>query len=615
MLSIPYTSRDFVTIFNDIKNIIQTIEPKADVSIDNANVESIITKIISGCVDTLSYNQDANILEAFPSTAKDARSIFDLLSIVGYTPKTARCCLVSMTLWNPSFVGEHKYEPFNYIMIDGKTFYNPDEFTITQGVVTNTNWYQGTLKSPDRKNKLPDKINNYIDYFYPNLSVNVIQNNQYKLSEDSLNIDSRTIRIYTEDGKQLKYVENPYMTNVTKASFSVLPSVNSNGYSLIFSKDISTGNLGDNFFYFYLISDGYNISPNLIPDFSGLSIDNLIPSFSYNYSVELSHPIETADEARNNITYEFGWRDTPKAIITKYDAERAVLQNFDIISAVTVRDGNDYSYCDPSLLDVQIFCKVNEETELKLNTAVADSIKNRLQTYFNNYKTLPLQFTFHIDNIETTDFENVTQLYYWYPNITIYLKEQVDSNEAAAVLNAVDEALFNRFSTTNTDFNSVPRIVDIIETVQNASDIILYLDIDGVSYISNENFKVTKEDIVCSFTQKIPQQTNLNYNIILNTNNGERYIQYNTVKIVNSYNTIIAYDNGEGTLLPYSTYLDGYGSIDYKTGELQFILSKQLEDSDNLQVLYKQETPTFCEYISRLNTEDGIKIALESLRG
>lgn len=37
-----------------------------------------------------------------------------------------------------------------------------------------------------------------------------------------------------------------------------------------------------------------------------------------------SKDTETANEARENIVYEFGWRDTPKAIVTKYDAERAV---------------------------------------------------------------------------------------------------------------------------------------------------------------------------------------------------------------------------------------------------------------------------------------------------
>ena len=87
MITIPYTDRDYKAVFEGIKTIMQTIEPRVDVSIDSANVESIIARVIAGCVDTLSYNQDANILETFPSTARNPRSIFDLLSIVGYTPK------------------------------------------------------------------------------------------------------------------------------------------------------------------------------------------------------------------------------------------------------------------------------------------------------------------------------------------------------------------------------------------------------------------------------------------------------------------------------------------------------------------------------------------------
>lgn len=613
MITLPYTNRDYKTVFNDIKNIMQNIEPRLDVSMDKSNVESIIARVIAGCVDTLSYNQDANIVEAFPSTSRDARAVFDLLSIVGYTPKTARCCHLYMTLWNPSFIGEVQYAPFNSISIDGKTFYNPDAFKCAQGITTSTEWYQGTLKSPDKRPQ-QTKDNNFTKNYYPNLSINVIRNNQYKLPEENTKIDSRTLRVYTEDGKQLTYVENPYMTNITKTSVSLLPSVNSAGYSLMFSKDISSGAAGDNFFVFYVVSEGLNISNNLTPDFGGLSIDNNIPSFSYSYEAEDSKDAETAAEARENIVYEFGWRDTPKAIITKYDAERAVLQNYDYISAVDVRDGNDYSKCNPALFDVQIFCKVNEEYEQKLSIATADGIKNRLQTHFNKFKMLPLNYEFHIDNFETYSGENVTQLYYWYPNITIYLKEQVNSQDAAAILNAVGEALFKRFSTINTNFNEIPRTVDIIETVQNASENVLYLDIDGVNYIDDKGFDVPKTDITCAFTENIPTQSSLDYELTLNTKNGERPIKFHSIKIVNNYNETIAYDNGDGVLMSYGSYINGYSNINYTTGKLTFSLNNELADDVSLRIYYKQEIPTFCEYVN-VNDEKGIKIALESLIG
>lgn len=613
MITLPYTNRDYKTVFNDIKNIMQSIEPRLDVGMDKSNVESIIARVIAGCVDTLSYNQDANIVEAFPSTSRDARAVFDLLSIVGYTPKTARCCHLYMTLWNPSFIGEVQYAPFNSISIDGKTFYNPDTFRCAQGITTSTEWYQGTLKSPDKRPQQTND-NNFTKNYYPNLSINVIKNNQYKLPEENTKIDSRTLRVYTEDGKQLTYVENPYMTNITKTSVSLLPSINSAGYSLVFSKDISSGAAGDNFFVFYVVSEGLNVSNNLTPDFGGLSIDNNIPSFSYSYEAEDSKNAETAAEARENIVYEFGWRDTPKAIVTKYDAERAILQNYDYISAVDVRDGNDYSKCNPALFDVQIFCKVNEEYEQKLSIATADGIKNRLQTHFNKFKMLPLNYEFHIDNFETYSGENVTQLYYWYPDITIYLKEQVNSQDAAAILNAVGEALFKRFSTINTNFNEVPRTVDIIETVQNASENVLYLDIDGVNYIDDRGFDVPKTDITCAFTENIPAQSSLDYKLTLNTKNGERPIKFHSIKIVNNYNETIAYDNGDGVLMSYGSYMNGYGNINYATGKLTFSLNHELANDVSLRIYYKQETPTFCEYVN-VNDEKGIKIALESLIG
>lgn len=617
MLTLPYISRDYEAIFNGIKEIMQTIEPKIDVNASKANIETIIAKIMAGCVDTLSFNQDSNILEAFPSTSRDARAVFDLLSIVGYTPKTARCCHLYMTLWNPSYIGEHIYMPFSSISVDNKVFYSPDKFSCAQGMTTTVDWYQGSLKSPDRRTNIKEESSNFIENYYPNLSINVIKNRLYKLPEEHTKIDSKTIRIYTEDGSELTYVENPYLTNITKSSFSIIPSVNKSGYSFMFSEDVAGGGLGENFYYFYIISDGYDVGNNIIPDFSGLAIGNDIPNFSHTYEAESHEEPETADEARNNIAYEFGWRDTPKAIITKNDAERAVLQNFKYIAAVDVRDGNDYSKCDPKLFDIRIFCKVNEDYEQRMSLATADGIVNRLQTHFNKFKMLPLNFTFRIDNIVLdTDVENydVTQLYYWYPEITVYLKEQVDSQGAAAVLNAINEALYERYKTTNVGFNEVPRIVDIIETVQNASDMVLYLDVDSMHYVDSQGIEATKEDITCTFNEYIENQgDNLDYNITMNTKDGTRYIMYNTVKIVNSKNEVIAYDNGDGVLLTSGSYLDGQGSINYETGELKFTLKAPLAEGNELRLYYRQETPTYCEYISN-NDKNGIQIALESLK-
>lgn len=76
-------------------------------------------------------------------------------------------------------------------------------------------------------------------------------------------------------------------------------------------------------------------------------------------------------------------------------------------------------------------------------------------------------------------------------------------------------------------------------------------------------------------------------------------------------NETIAYDNGDGVLMSYSNYFDGQGTINYTTGKLTFKLRAPLADNISLQLSYKQETPTFCEFI---NKKDAIKVALESLK-
>lgn len=611
---LPYTSRDFNTTFNSIKDIITKIEPRAEVGLDNANVESIIAKIIAGCVDTLSYNQDANILEAFPSTTRDARAIFDLLSIVGYTPKTVQACHLTMTLWDPNYVKSVQYAPFTRLVVDGYDFYNPDSFECAKGVVTTTNWYQGKLIAPNIRNNITAiSANNFVACYYPNLSSSVITNDIYILPSEHTNIDSRTIRVYTEDGNALTYVENPYLTNITSSSFSIIPVINSNGYALRFSKDVSSGSVSENLYYFYIRTDNVNVGTNLTPDFTNFDPNNKTTSFSYSYMVEAYKAAETAADARENIVYEFGWRDTPKAIVTKYDCERAILQNKSYVAAVDVRDGNNFSKADPNMLDVHAFIKLNEESELSLDVGSALAYKNKLMTYINKFKMLPLNIQLHIDNVVTQDGELTTKIYGWYPNITVYLKEQVDAQEAGAILYQINEALFERYKYENCNFNEVPRIVDVIETVQNATDMILYLDIDGIYYTDiKENKLVSKEEVTGSFTTKIniiPDQTH--YEIDLNTLENSRNIQYHTIKIVDSNNVVIGYDNGDGVIMSNTGYLDNYGSINYTTGKLAFDFSL-LPGGTEFYVYHKLEDPTWCKYIN--NSSNNIKIALESIK-
>ena len=235
-------------------------------------------------------------------------------------------------------------------------------------------------------------------------------------------------------------------------------------------------------------------------------------------------------------------------------------------------------------------------------------------THINKFKMLPLDYSIHIDNVKTTPDELVTELYYWYPDITIYLKEQVTADEAGAILQQVTAALRKRYQYKNVNFNEVPRIVDVLETVQNASDIILYLDIDGINYVDNSFNPVTKEQVTCAYTDKVAITDSLEYDIKLNTSNETRNIQYHTVKIVDANNVVIGFDNGDGLILSQTGYLAEYGTIDYTTGELKLKFKDYPPTGREsaIYIYYKQETPTFCRYLT--STGNDIKIALESIK-
>lgn len=611
MQQLPYVNRDYDAVFNSIRDIITTLEPRAEVGQNKANVESILAKIFASVTDVLSYNQDANIYEAFPSTARDIRSVFDLLSIVGYTPKTTRSCKLYLTLWNPSFSGSVTYNPYTRLSVDGKNFYNPDSFTCAPEITANTEWYQGNVITPDLREKAIGK--KFIDKYYPNISITTLKNNAYALPEDTVNLDSRTIRIYLSDGRTLTYVENPYLVYTTPFSFGVLPNINAEGYSLIFSDDIASGSVTDNLYYFYINSEGYNVGNNLTPDFSGFG--DPIPSFSFTYVQEESSGPETANEARKNVAYEFGWRDTPKAIITKYDAERAVLQNLAFVAAVCVKDGDDYSKVSPDNFEVSIFIKTTEQAEETMTTGTALALKDKIMTHLNKFKALPLSYNIHIDNIDTVKDEDTTTFYYWYPDITVYLKEQVDSKTAGEILTQINTALFKRYEYKNLDFNSVPRIVDVLDTVQNAINTILYLDIDGLYYVDSEDNQVTKEDVTGKYTTVIPitsltkTDNGYKYTTTLTTKQGNN-IQYHTIKIVDADNNVIGIDNGDGLIISFDGYLGDDCTIDYTTGELVLNLN-YVPLGTEFYIYHKLENPTFCMFTNR---QGNIKIALESIK-
>ena len=217
---------------------------------------------------------------------------------------------------------------------------------------------------------------NHLDKYYPNLSTSVIKDDIYILPANHDRIDSRTIRIYTADNRKLNYVENPYSVYTKTMSFSLLPTVNSTGYSLVFSRDISSGTISESLYYFYIQSEGYDIANNSTPDFSTLGSGI---QFAYSYAQESSQNAETADEARKRIATEFDYRDAPKAIITAYDAERAILQLIDIVAAVCVKDVNNYTQSVANTYHAFIKTTETAENNIAMSANYAQTYKEQIE--------------------------------------------------------------------------------------------------------------------------------------------------------------------------------------------------------------------------------------------
>ena len=182
----------------------------------------------------------------------------------------------------------------------------------------------------------------------------------------------------------------------------------------------------------------------------------------------------------------------------------------------------------------------------------------------------------HIDDIVETYIdeetneeitEPATDIYFWYPNVTLYLKKQVDAQEAGSILTSVYNALYDKYSYTNVGFNEIPKVTDVISTIQNASNFISYIDYDGIILEDKTGISVIKQEITRSYTKDVEITADATYTIDLGVGNYGN-IQYNTVKIVDSNNNVIGYDNGNESILSQNNYLASPGTIDYTTGEI-----------------------------------------------
>lgn len=629
---LSYTSRDYAEIFSELAKIAESIDSRVAISEDRGNPETIITKLLSAASDMLSYNLDRTVLECFPSTVTQRHSAMDIFSVIGYIMHRYKSSRVNLEIYNRTIAQDliiYPYEVFS--TSNGISYCNlgiidvPGNQAATS-IPVRAEVVQGSPVKPTEFENWSFPLNHWTDRYDYNLSVNNIVDSKLKMED--LDFDPSTIYIRDENKQEWTYIKNPFMVNTTSSQFSVLEDPT--GVYLVFSKNIYSG-FSNNLKMFYLTSSGKNgqILENRL-GFSGTAYGTAPPYKAFAADLTIAHEkstegldIETPSMAREGSAIEFGFRQSTNSLITGYDFERAVAQ-LPFVAAVKAVDQNSFSRGLEDKFSGHVFVMLNEDEESKLSEYTAVSFISQIHSHIvRGFKLLPLELDIHIEDqpITTNPEEVLTKVYTWYPDITIYTRRTIYRQEGVEILHEVNKALLKRYQNMNIDFNEVPLIRDIIETVQNAHELIEYLDVDGFRIMTSSKDpehvpeRATKRDVICKFQEAydIHPGGSLSYDLTLDTEDslGEhRNIQYHSVKVTTENNTLIAKDNGDGLIISDTDYLIEPGTIDYETGEVEFTLNGYPRGSQ-IFVEYKHETPTFCRFVG---ITDKVKIGKECYR-
>ena len=612
---LSYTSRDYQEIFSELAKIAESIDSRVAISEDRGNPETIITKLLSAVSDMLSYNLDRTVLECFPSTVTQRFSAMDIFSVIGYTMHRYISSRTLLEIYNRVIAQDLIIYPYSlFTTSNGIKYCNLDVIDIpgnqfTTNIPVNATVVEGTPVTPIELENWSFPLNHWTDRYDYNLSVNNIVDGKLKMED--LDFDPTTIYIRDENKQEWTYIQNPYMVNTNSSQFSVLEDPT--GVYIVFSKNIYSGQ-SNNLKMFYLKSSGKDgqILENRL-GFSDTAYGTAPPYEAFHPELTIYHKkstegynVETPSMAREGSALEFGFRQSTNSLITSYDFERAVAQ-LSFVAAVRAEDQNTFLTGLSDKFSGHIFVILEEDNEANLSEYTAISYINQINTHITrNFKLLPLELNIHIDDqpVTTDPDEVLTKIYTWYPDITIYTKRAIYQSEATEILGAVDKALTERYRNKNVNFNELPLIRDIIDVVQNAHELIEYLDIDGFRIMTSSKLpdfvpeQAKKTDVTCKFQETLEISQSKEYSLTLTTSDSlgnHRNIRPHSVNIISESGREVAKDNGDGLIISDSGYMDEIGTIDYKTGELKFNIAIYPSGSE-MYLNYQQETPTFCKF-------------------
>lgn len=609
--SLKYTSREYLSIFEDLYKAIPSLTKKWT-SREETDPGIVLVKLMAMLGDMLSYTQDKATLEAFPATVTQRKNAVQIFGLIGYKMHgyVSATCKASFqqSLNKMSIEPYTKYTTKNsnicYSNLEEIRLTNiPSAWTLTQGIPvtpklaenpeSNSYWYDKydyniSASDIDENNRYYFKSNTEVAdgsvfliddtgtrWYYPDYT------GQGRIS---LDLESRTGRFFDVE---IDEYDKPYIQ---------FPS---NWNQVVYAY-----NPPSKFKLFYLQSAGEagSIAENTLYDSQGCLVSNEASTNGYN--------IETPEEARLNINK---YRNTISTLITLDDYKNATLRVTRVNNCIATDFMTDPYETSTNTINLYV---VPDDRILSGSEVDRENFKTTIYTSLRDYSCIPREINIDLYDPQGTSSKIV--VYKWSPTGEVYLHSPVTSADAQDILNRINTRLQYVYSTANVAFNTPIDYVDLVSEIMEADSRIRYVNLDNIMYNGGE---ASAKDVSGRVTNL--SGTVLGTGVASFTNLGS--IKPSSVLITCNINGIkyelhdLGYPNSNGIgSMVTAMYLNRTdplvsSSVDYRNGIITLEFSNVPSD---VSITYTKNKIGICHYaeINLDPNDSNFYIAPESLK-
>lgn len=614
---LSYTNRDYLTIFNELKEIIPSVT-KTWISRDESDPGIVLLKLIAMLGDSLSFNQDKMALEVYPNTVTQRKNAVQIYNLIGYKMHWYRSATCDITIQSSGskfqipmytkFSTGNNDITYTYVGNDKGAVAeeideNPKEITLVQGI-------------PITPAKI--SISTGDDSFISQYSYNVTEDDitDNKIYFGNTQVDESHIRLYDDSGNEWIQVNNLDLLITNGRYFEFNIDENNSPYIKLvdYWQDYNISK----FKLFYLISSGSEgeIAANTISR-SDLAYEYYIT----NDTSSIGYNPEGADEAREAAANYINTYDT---LVTLDDFRKAVRRLESVNNCIARDYTNDPNLTSTDKLTVNIYV----DPLLEDTTGLVEEI----QTSLRPLKMIPLDINILVGDksVSTSPIKYCD----WTVSGELFLSEPITRDRSTDLIVRINDHLKEIFDTSNIEFNTSIKYIDIVNAIMEVDKLIHYVDLDRTTYYNMGN-KIEESQLtglyydnviynVESATTSVVVTTDENKNceIVQNPNNTNQYeykitlkntpITPGSIAIRINNNIYLIKDDGYGNITCNDPILRNNGTVDYSTGIIQFELVIELEYGTDIYVEYKKNIVSIANYID-LNPNNFV-IAADSIQ-